>query len=472
MLDTLRADILKTYGGDVPFNSFGNMARRGVTYMNTISPGTYTVTSHVSLFTGKRVTKVEELNKDNFKICDKRTDPFLEKSVFLKSGEMTLARKMSYLGYNTALFSNNPFVSLSTGIGEGFSFVQNIFIDSKLIKNRHSVKAALGMVQNDAVRNNLIYTAYLISRMIPQGTLNRMYFNLRTKLNKHFSNEYGYNTMDKGADYTNRLVGDYAKRVGNEGNFVFVNFMEAHEGYPTKAITDEYVEQDKWMYLSNALSSDNGTMGVIKEAYKRRVMYLDQKVGSLLSNLKKEGMLDDAVVVMAGDHGQAFMEHNVMYHNVFPYNEVVHVPLATARFINGKQVRQEEVVDKNVSLSALHDSILDIAYGRNDDIDGSLRRDNFVFSDHTGIGDVWDARLLRLMRKRIKYADEIYKAKLHHNTFATAIYHKNYKLIHYRNSKMKDELYDVKNDSEELYNVIDKNRGIAREMLKQDAVSS
>ncbi|MDE1846958.1 MAG: sulfatase-like hydrolase/transferase [Candidatus Micrarchaeota archaeon] len=465
MLDTVRADCLDVYGGDVRTSAIRRIASKAAVYENAISPGTYTVPSHVSLFSGTRVRNVKQLLKDPIEHSEENTDPFLLKSKYIKDGSMTLARKLSYIGYNTALFSNNPFVSRSTGIAEGFAYVQNLWFENKINKNRGSIKLALKMVQSDRVRKSLVKLAGLVSLGIPQRQLDYLYFNLRTKLNKHFAAEYGFYDLDKGASKTTEAVKGYLNNVGQENNFLFINYMEAHEGYPTNLITKEYVEQDKWMLLSGIADSSN--LQIIKKAYSKRVAYLDSQIGKLLGELKAKGLLDNAVVVFAGDHGQSFLEHGQMYHNMFPYEQQTNVPLITARFVDGKQVGTKERIKENVSLTALHDSILDIGYGRQDIIDGSLRRDNFVFSDHVGITEVWDSYLLSLIKGRSKYASSIYETKRHHNAFATAVYHKEMKLIHYFKKGMKDELYDLKSDKREEHNIIDANRGIARQMLQQ-----
>ncbi len=176
--------------------------------------------------------------------------------------------------------------------------------------------------------------------------------------------------------------------------------------------------------------------------------------------MRKRGLLDNTLLIFASDHGQGFMEHGIMYHNMFPYDEVSRVPLIAAKFEDGKIVRHGERIEEPVSLTDLHSSLLDIAYGREDFLDGSLRK-KAVFSDHVGITEVWDKCLLEKLRKRSNNAKRIYATKLYHNKKATAIYYKGYKLIHFF-GKGKDELYKI---GEENENIIDSNRGIAHEML-------
>ncbi len=469
MLDTARADYFKEYGGRLDLPVIDRMARNATVYENAVSPGTYTASSHVSLFLGKRVASVRQLMKDKMRNHDENIDPFLVKSRLIRPGEATLAKKLSYLGYNTALFSNNPLVTKYTGIAEGFSYLS--YTDSVAIASHKmrkvKVRAPLSLIGNDTVRNKLLELTYMITRLIPRKNLDRLYMRLRSHLNRSYAEESRYYELDQGASPTNKLVDKYTKKIGTEANFMFINYMEAHEGYPTNLVTKEYVEQDKWLYLSGLLDPVE-SIGRITAARDRRMLYLDGQMGKLLADLRGKGQLDNAVVVFAGDHGQGFMEHGQMYHSMFPYSEIVRVPLIAAKFENGKQVKTRERISEPVSLTALHDAILDIGYGRSDMLDGSVRRDEYVFSDHTGITEVWDTYLLKLIRNRSSCADAIYRAKIRQNAFSTAVYSGDYKLIRYRNSKPA-ELYDISEDPGELSNIAGEHRAMVRDLASADS---
>ena len=465
LLDTLRADMLSIYGGNVRLSNIERWAREGVFYEHAVAPGTYTVPTHVSLFLNKRVREIKTLTKDPLKYSDENTDPFLKRSVYIKENELTLAKHLSILGYSTALFSNNPFLSRSTGLGTGFEHVENLWFRDKIDKNRPSVKFALKIVENKVAKRGFVNLAYLISKLIPKEKIDDIYLSLRVKLNKYFAKEYGFYELDKGISKTIKCVENYTEKSDNRPKFIFVNLMEAHEGYPINLIVNDYVEQDKWLYLSNIIDHSDGSIEIIKKAYEERLKYMDSKLGKFVDVLKKKGLLENAVIVFASDHGQAFMEHGIMYHNMFPYEEVSKVPLITLRFENGKILRYRERVEKSVSLTRLHDSILEIAYRKSDFIDGSLRQDPFVFSDHVGITEVWDKYLLEKLKNRSSYASMVYKTKKYHNIPATAIYYKNYKLIHFFGNGPKDMLFDLSEGEEN--NIIEKERGLAHLMLRR-----
>jgi arylsulfatase A-like enzyme len=61
--------------------------------------------------------------------------------------------------------------------------------------------------------------------------------------------------------------------------------------------------------------------------YLRALRHQDRFVGALLRELEAAGALADAVVVLVGDHGEAFGEHQGLQHDVVPYEEVARAPL-------------------------------------------------------------------------------------------------------------------------------------------------
>ena len=452
MLDTVRADLLMPYGGEARTYAINDLARKGIRYEMAIAPGTYTLPSHLSMFTGLRVGSIRSLRESGMKHSDIMTDPLLEK-LRHGSGAITTAQVMEYFGYRSALFSNNPFVSEATGLAKGFSHISNIFIDNKIKYGKLSVKAVLRLIESDIMRKSLIQLACGISYAIPEKNLDRLYLSLRKNLNRHFSEEYGYNELDKGAAETNRLLRSYLKSNSGGRNFIFLNYMEGHEGYPTGLITKSYVEQDKWLHMVGNASSEE--VSVIRSAYIKRIEYLDSRIAEAISIMKKSGVLDDATLIISSDHGQALMEHGTMFHNVHPYNEVSRVPLIISEFHSGRQIRNSAIVEEPFSLTEMHAMIA----GRK-----PQNTQRPVITEHIGITEVWDAYLLRLLKKKSKNAESIYRKKIEQDMHATAVYKGRYKLVHFF-CKRQDELYDLKEDPAETCNILRERRRVAIELL-------
>jgi hypothetical protein len=65
--------------------------------------------------------------------------------------------------------------------------------------------------------------------------------------------------------------------------------------------------------------------------YRNALHYADQALGSLLDGLGRRGLSQRTLIVVVGDHGEAFGQHEGNYgHTLFLYEENVHVPLVFA----------------------------------------------------------------------------------------------------------------------------------------------
>jgi arylsulfatase A-like enzyme len=66
---------------------------------------------------------------------------------------------------------------------------------------------------------------------------------------------------------------------------------------------------------------------VVKDLYADSLAYVDAQIGRLLAHLRARGLWDRTVVVVTGDHGQAFYEHGFAAHASALFDEVMRVPL-------------------------------------------------------------------------------------------------------------------------------------------------
>jgi arylsulfatase A-like enzyme/Tfp pilus assembly protein PilF len=93
--------------------------------------------------------------------------------------------------------------------------------------------------------------------------------------------------------------------VGDNRFFLWVHYYDAH--YP---------------YISDTASSANP-----RAAYQKELESIDAEVGRLLASLKAAQQLKKTLVIVVGDHGEAFAEHGEYQHGYFTYETTLHVPL-------------------------------------------------------------------------------------------------------------------------------------------------
>lgn len=80
------------------------------------------------------------------------------------------------------------------------------------------------------------------------------------------------------------------------------------------------------------------------DRYHSAVNYLDKVIEEVLALLERQGRRKDAVILIVGDHGEAFGEHDRFQHDNVLYQEALHVPL----ILDGPEVSSARA-DKLVS---------------------------------------------------------------------------------------------------------------------------
>jgi len=68
-------------------------------------------------------------------------------------------------------------------------------------------------------------------------------------------------------------------------------------------------------------------VGNLMPYYHEAIRHQDRFLDALTQELEQLGALENTVLVVLGDHGEAFGEHQRMQHDAVPYEEVVRVPL-------------------------------------------------------------------------------------------------------------------------------------------------
>jgi len=80
--------------------------------------------------------------------------------------------------------------------------------------------------------------------------------------------------------------------------------------------------------------------------YEAEVSFMDTSLGLLFQKLDQAGILDKALVVVCGDHGESLGEHGEITHSIFLYEATTRVPLLVK--LPGQSARRD--VDRDVGL--------------------------------------------------------------------------------------------------------------------------
>lgn len=112
-------------------------------------------------------------------------------------------------------------------------------------------------------------------------------------------------TSAAGAEASRHAI-QWLDRLGDQPFFLFLHFMDPHNPYiPPEPFASQHASNP----------------------YAGEIAYVDQCVGRVLDHLKKLGLEDSTMVVIAGDHGESLGEHSEEEHGFFIYQSTVRVPL-------------------------------------------------------------------------------------------------------------------------------------------------
>ena len=135
--------------------------------------------------------------------------------------------------------------------------------------------------------------------------------------------------------------------------------MDPHYPYiPPEEYLEEFSSRQKAFEFNLSANYNNPSKeenAVFKKLYTGEVKYTDACIGEFLNYLEQKNILKKSLVILAADHGHAFMEHKRFGHAYdILYNEVLHVPL----IIYGLSLREK--INSPVQLLDIPPTIVDL----------------------------------------------------------------------------------------------------------------
>jgi len=112
------------------------------------------------------------------------------------------------------------------------------------------------------------------------------------------------------------LLDDISARDKSRPFFSFMFFESTHANYDfpaTAVIRQDYIHDINYTKIGREMLSQNREL--LKNRYINAAHHIDAQIGRVIEYLEKEGLLDNTVVLIAGDHGEEFMENGRWGHN-------------------------------------------------------------------------------------------------------------------------------------------------------------
>ncbi len=265
VLDTVRAKNLDIYGYPKPtLAKTGAYLKEGLIVDAATASGTFSLTSHGSLFTGLLPSAHGAHTIIGGDAPYGRAWPDIE----------TMADWLKAKGYaTTGVSANDIFLVPWTGLQKGF--------DTFLASSPRGL------------------------RFVPFASALRRSLARRRLLGRR----------TEGLTWTATEVTNAALDVvkaSREPFFLFLNYFDAHDPHVV-------LGTPPWPVPSPSKPID---------AYDTEIAYIDGEIARLLGYLKEKGRLDQTLVILTADHGEYFNERKLRGHPAMPYELSLHVPLA------------------------------------------------------------------------------------------------------------------------------------------------
>jgi arylsulfatase A-like enzyme len=273
VMDTVRADHLSGYGYEKPTApSLERIAAEGVLYEQAISPGSWTLPSHATLFTGL-YPRDHHTTAAHWKLDDSFT---------------TLAEILAAEGYATAAFSNNPWVSHGTGLAQGFAAFLDMWRDDQ---------RGRGGDDGAALTNELVLD------LLGSPGRTAPFFVFINYLEPHLP-------YAPPASFERRFVPSSAPRA----------LVDELRGWKTP-------RELAYILRVPGYEATGDQFRILGALYDAEIAYLDSKVGELVQALDSRGLLKDTLLIVTSDHGEHLGDHHMMDHKMSVYDALIHVPL-------------------------------------------------------------------------------------------------------------------------------------------------
>jgi choline-sulfatase len=277
VVDTFRADHLGALGHhrDTTPN-LDQLAAESVLFTQAYSATSWTMPSLASYMTGV-YPSVHRLLKAPHDIDQNA----------LSEEFVTLAEALRDAGLRTASITAQPWISERTGLTQGFDEVRTVSNAADPNEARELTAEVIEWLEQSGDTPFFLYAHY----MGPHAP------------------------YDAPEGYRGRYTRDLPLTDVVQG---------FHQAYATESQVRAYA-------VITGKAADEGLsdqdIAYLEAEYDEKLAFTDAQLGNLFSWLRDSGLLEETLVIVAADHGEAFFEHQTVFHGQHLHQELLHVPL-------------------------------------------------------------------------------------------------------------------------------------------------
>jgi arylsulfatase A-like enzyme len=351
VLDSTRAHNTSLHGykrETTPFLS--EFAGRSTVYTQARAPSIHSIASHVSMFTGTHVEQHRAL-----------------RHTAQIDTEQTVWHDLSGEGYATGLFTNNRIVSNASNLGDSF---ETTFDPDYPLSNRLENTLDSSLVQRAYFRtydgvSRLRETAS--ARLDRHPRLRSTWDGLTSSVagltgdESDTESEEGFKTLP-GDEFTDAFLAWQADQRGPWA--ACLNLMDTHSPYRPAPAFDRWADEESWDLqdgnqpsVRDCLTGEGwDRVAALESLYDGTIRQVDAVLAEFVDGLEAQNLLEDTLLIITSDHGEAFGERSRLNpdvrlrgHKWGIHEALTHVPLV----VSYPGQTEGRVVDKPVSLTDL-----------------------------------------------------------------------------------------------------------------------
>ncbi|MGD8826452.1 MAG: sulfatase, partial [Myxococcales bacterium] len=161
------------------------------------------------------------------------------------------------------------------------------------------------------------------------------------------------------ADVITQRALQWVDEQGERPLFLFVNYFDAHIPYrPSGSCRDRFAKGVS-PHVGNSNQWLKRPLDENLRLYDAEICYMDEQLGLLLDGLKKRDRFDDALVVIAADHGESFDAGKGPHHGDTLDEALIHVPLFVKHPKQTQGARVEELFETRRLFFTMRDATAD-----------------------------------------------------------------------------------------------------------------
>lgn len=303
VIDSLRADAITPQR--TPFLT--RLAQQCTTFTRAYSAECWTLPSHCSMFTGLLPSE-HQAHFQNMQYAGKQA---------------TIAELLSRAGYYTELVTRNSIFDGSIpGINRGFQ------------KNTRVAASRSGL-------NPLSLLLALSKPRFRRQIRRSGFFNAAQRINRDFVGEFAQATIPADVQALKHVAN--TMRTCKQPYFIFANLYDVHAPYAPSldSIFRPLNKPSSWYetlrmpfvlpklgahaYLREGFRMSSRDQELLLNRYHDAVALMDAKLKTFYYNVAD--LLEDTLLIITSDHGEAFGEHGLYLHDASVFEENLHVPL-------------------------------------------------------------------------------------------------------------------------------------------------